>query len=49
MQLLHNVVLGKRKWLLSSPDPVLPLLKLEALCYWVAPRIHVPCSVQHPS
>lgn len=39
MQLLHNIVLGKRKWLLSSPDELYPavslrshyLIKLESL------------------
>ena len=29
MQLLHNVVLGKRKWLLSSPDELHPAVSLQ--------------------
>lgn len=32
MQLLHNTVLGKRKWLLSSPDELHPVVPLQRHC-----------------
>lgn len=31
MQLLHNMVLGKRKWLLSSPDKLHPAVSIQSL------------------
>lgn len=31
MQLLHNIVLGKRKWLLSSPDKLHPAVSIQSL------------------
>ena len=33
MQLLHNIILGKRKWPLSSPDELHPVVSLQ--CHYL--------------